>query len=173
MTIARPVSIPRSPRPTPMLAKLLQALADEGAPHGLFDTTGTALRKAAVSDPMGALTTTIATAAAIFYAAEKGKNPKVLSFHDALVFVSTNCSVGYSDIFAKTKLGKLVASFVMTVGPSLTARALDAPEPREKGHELEELLASQRALTASVDALVRALAAKEPRTTASRTSSPR
>ena len=171
MTIALPVSVPRSPRPTPMLEKLLQALADEGAPHGLLGTTGTALRRAAVSDPMGALTTTMATAAAIFYAAEKGKNPKVLSFHDALVFVSTSCSVGYSDIFAKTKLGKLVASFVMTVGPSLTARALDAPE-RETGPGVEELLASQRALTASVDALVRALA-KESKGSPSRTSTVR
>ncbi|HEV8379048.1 MAG TPA: hypothetical protein VGP99_09375, partial [Tepidisphaeraceae bacterium] len=42
-----------------------------------------------------------ATAAAIvFYYAERGHNPRVNDIYDALVYCTTNLSVGYSDIFA-------------------------------------------------------------------------
>lgn len=152
------------------VAKLLELLTT-GTTAGLLGAPGDAVRKAAVADPMGTLAATVVSAAAVFYAAEKGKNPKVRSFHDALVFVSTSFSVGYSDIFAKTKVGKLVASFVMTLGPSLSARALDAPDTggaREKDTSVDELVASQRALTASVEALVRALTTRERDTKATR-----
>ncbi len=149
------------------LTKLVVLLAGEDPSGGLLGPQAAGFRKAAVSDPMGTLAATVVSAAAVLYAAEKGENPKVRSFHDALVFVSTSFSVGYSDIFAKTKLGKLVASFVMTVGPSLSARALDAPEPLEgaqKPANVADLLASQRALTESVQALVHTLAARQGET---------
>jgi hypothetical protein len=54
-------------------------------------------------------------------------NPKVRTYGDALVYCSTSMSVGYHDIFPKSEVGKLVATFLMTVGPALAARALDAP----------------------------------------------
>ena len=41
----------------------------------------------------------------LFYQAEKGHNPKVESYYDALVYISTCMSVGYADIFAKTSAG--------------------------------------------------------------------
>lgn len=144
------------------LVRLVSTLSEppSGSARGLSGAAA-ALRKAAVGDPLGTLSTAVLSAAAVFYAAEKGKNPKVRTFHDALVFVSTSFSVGYSDIFARTPIGKLVASCVMTFGPSLSARALDAPERPEKASSETELIASQRALTKSVEALVQALAAKE------------
>ena len=67
--------------------------------------------------------------AAAFYAAEHGQNPKIATYYDALVYTSTNLSVGYSDILARTALGKAIGSVLMTYGPALAARALDAPMP--------------------------------------------
>lgn len=140
--------------------RILGALGG-GADNGLLGSAGTALRARAVGDPMGTLLGTVLGAATAFYVAERGRNPKVKSPFDALVFVSTSLSVGYSDIFPKTPMGKLVASAVMTLGPALSARALDAPErpSSAKGPTTNEaLLESQRELTRSIDALVRALA---------------
>ncbi len=65
--------------------------------------------------------------AAAFYAAERGHNPKVRDIYDALVYCSTCLSVGYSDIFAKTPVGKLIGTTLMTVGPSMTASVMNGP----------------------------------------------
>jgi voltage-gated potassium channel len=78
-------------------------------------------------EPANAIVLTVLGAAAAFYLAERGKNPKVNSYYDALVYAATNMSVGYSDIFAKTEGGKAVGSLLMTYGPALAARALDPP----------------------------------------------
>src|SRR5438094_8491817 len=43
-------------------------------------------------------------AAVVFYLAERGHNPKVNNYYDALVYCTTNLSVGYADIFARTSL---------------------------------------------------------------------
>jgi hypothetical protein len=75
-------------------------------------------------------TVTFATAAAVlFYIAERGHNPKVNDIYDALVYCTTNLSVGYSDIFARTPAGKLIGSALMTLGPAMSGRALDGPKP--------------------------------------------
>ncbi len=44
---------------------------------------------------------------------------------DAMVYCSTCLSVGYGDIFAKTPVGKILGSTLMTVGPALSGAALD------------------------------------------------
>ncbi|MBX7191630.1 MAG: hypothetical protein K1X94_06215 [Sandaracinaceae bacterium] len=110
------------------------ALALASAPRGTFPTTidelGTLVRGQVESDPMRATLTTVLAASVIFYRAERGVNPKVERFEDALVFCTTCLSVGYSDIFARTPTGKAVASFLMTFGPSLSAKLLDAPQRR-------------------------------------------
>ncbi len=74
-------------------------------------------------------------AALVFYYAERGHNPKVNDYYDALVYCTTNLSVGYSDIFARTSLGKLVGSrrdalecIPLTPG-ALHALLLDSPPP--------------------------------------------
>jgi hypothetical protein len=82
-----------------------------------------------------------ATAAAIvFYYAERGQNPKVNDYYDALVYCTTNLSVGYSDIFARTPVGKLVGSILMTFGPALSGAALDGPRERGRGETQKEIL---------------------------------
>src|SRR3954471_13146798 len=84
-------------------------------------------------------TAIFATAAAIvFYYAERGQNPKVNDFYDALVYCTTNLSVGYSDIFARTPLGKLVGSILMTFGPALSGAALDGPRLQESSDDTQK-----------------------------------
>ena len=61
----------------------------------------------------------------LFYAFEKHHNPKVNDVWDAMVYCSTCLSVGYGDIFAKTPLGKILGSALMTIGPSMAARLAD------------------------------------------------
>jgi voltage-gated potassium channel len=95
-------------------------------------------REKQAEDPMNAVVLTVLAGAAAFYAAERGQNPKVVSFYDALIYVSTNLSVGYSDIFAKTDAGKAIGSALMTYGPALAARVFDQPnEARERAAEGE------------------------------------
>lgn len=85
------------------------------------------LRAAQAKEPANTTVKVVLLGAAAFYAAERGKNPKIASFYDALIYVSTNLSVGYSDIFARTPLGKSIGSLLMAYGPALAARTLDAP----------------------------------------------
>ena len=67
----------------------------------------------------------VAASAAVFYAAERDHNPKVNDIYDAMVYCSTCLSVGYGDIFARTPIGKLLGTLLMTLGPSLSSQALD------------------------------------------------
>ncbi|HEY2513601.1 MAG TPA: ion channel [Polyangiaceae bacterium] len=92
-----------------------------------YGATKDALRSAVAKDPLDALATLVLGATALFYLAEKGKNPKVKSVADALLFITTCLSVGYADVFAQTDAGKAIASVVMTLGPALSSRALDPP----------------------------------------------
>ena len=89
-------------------------------------------REKQAEDPLNAIVATVLVGAAAFYAAERHENPKVNSFFDALVYVSTNLSVGYSDIFAKTEAGKAIGATLMTYGPALAARAFDQPKEAEE-----------------------------------------
>jgi hypothetical protein len=78
------------------------------------------LKDAVAKDPFDATVATVFGGAFLFYMAEKGKNPKVESYWDALVFISTCLSVGYHDVFARTPGGKAIATAVMTIGPALS-----------------------------------------------------
>jgi voltage-gated potassium channel len=69
----------------------------------------------------------VAIGALLFYAAEKQHNPKVNDVFDAAIYTSTCLSVGYGDIFAKTTLGKIIGTALMTIGPALSGAALDGP----------------------------------------------
>jgi hypothetical protein len=108
------------------LGLLFAATARKGPGRALGDLHQK-LRDYQAREPANAIALTVLGAAAAFYVAERGKNPKVTSFYDALVYASTNLSVGYSDIFAKTAGGKAIGSLLMTYGPALATRALDAP----------------------------------------------
>ena len=78
--------------------------------------------------PARNVTAFVGLATVLFYAAERGHNPKVKSIYDAMVYCTTNISVGYSDIFAHTPAGKVIGSVLMTLGPAMAAKALDGPK---------------------------------------------
>ena len=103
----------------------------------------------------------------VFYLAERGRNPKVNDIFDAMVYTSTCLSVGYSDIFAKTPIGKMIGSTLMTYGPSLTAKTMDAPGDAERDalqaemlHTLKEILARLDSSTSSTPS--NAVPARDP-----------
>ena len=103
----------------------LEAMQSE--PFAGYETLKKALREGVARDPLDALVVTVLGASFLFYMAEKDENPKVKTYWDALVYISTCLSVGYADIFARTKQGQAIATAVMTVGPAMAARALDPP----------------------------------------------
>jgi hypothetical protein len=116
------------------------------------------IRQKQAEDPLNALMFTVLAGAAAFYAAERGVNPKVKSFFDALVYVSTNLSVGFSDIFAQTDAGKVIATSLMTYGPALAARAFDAPdEARERVAEGERSEAALRDIAGKLELILQEL----------------
>jgi voltage-gated potassium channel len=89
----------------------------------------------------------------------RGVNPKVKTPADALLYITTCMSVGYADVFAKSTAGKLIASYVMTVGPSMTAKLFDAPAAEEARREGEQR-DFQKALLAKLDVLTEQLRAR-------------
>lgn len=108
---------------------LLAACTLRGGPGTAMTRVHEKVREYQARDPANAILITALASAAAFYVAERGRNPKVGSFYDALVYTATNLSVGYSDIFAKTPGGKAIGALLMTYGPALATRALDPPVP--------------------------------------------
>jgi hypothetical protein len=106
---------------------LLAACTTRGGPGQAMTALHEKLRDYQAREPANAIVLTVLGAAAAFYVAERGRNAKVASFYDALVYAATNLSVGYSDIFAKTPGGKAIGALLMTYGPALATRALDPP----------------------------------------------
>ena len=90
--------------------------------------------------PLGSAAAVVGASTVLFYALERGRNPKVNDVFDALVYTSTCLSVGYGDIFAKTPMGKVLGSTLMTVGPALAARALDGPATERRDAVQGEVL---------------------------------
>jgi hypothetical protein len=111
------------------LALAVSAGIASGVQRGATPLTLRALedrfREAARSDPLNALLSLVGGASVLFYWAERGKNPKVRTLTDAVLFITTCLSVGYADVFAKTETGKAIAAFVMTLGPAMSSAALD------------------------------------------------
>lgn len=115
-------------KPLLVLAALAAATSpDLGA--GALERLKGGVRDGYARDPMGTVLATVLGGAWLFYKAERGQNPKVKSFYDALVYVSTNLSVGYCDIFAVTPRGKAIGSALMTYGPAMAAKIFDPPAP--------------------------------------------
>ena len=117
------------------------------------------LKSAIARDPFDATIATVLGGSYLFYVAEKGHNPKVTSYWDALVFVSTCLSVGYADVFARTPAGKAIAAAIMTFGPAMSSALLDGPGAGDRGEakRLEspgELLEMQRVIADKLDAIL-------------------
>lgn len=145
-----------SPRTRPLL--VLAALAAATEPdfgREALSRLKSGLRERYAEDPMGSTITTVLVASWLFYRAERVHNPKVQSFYDALVYVSTNLSVGYSDIFAKTSSGKAIGSALMTFGPAMAAGFLDDPDAVRKSEARSE--AETRAVVERLDRILAAL----------------
>ncbi len=140
---------------TQMIAGELGSLAGDGELAAVKD----GLRTLAKRDPMDTVVTTALTCTVLFYNAERGVNPKVKTPADALLFITTCMSVGYADVFAKTTAGKLIASYVMTVGPAMSAKVLDAPAAEGQRAE-DEQRAFQKALLEKLDTLTAELRAR-------------
>jgi len=116
------------------------------------------VRDKQAQDPMNAIVFTVLAGAAAFYAAEREQNPKVNSYFDALVYVSTSLSVGYADIFPKTEAGKAIASTLMTYGPALAARVFDVPnEAKERVVEGERSEAALRGIADKLESILQEL----------------
>jgi hypothetical protein len=121
------------------------------------------LREAAAKDPVDSLLATVLGGALLFYYAEKGNNPKVESYYDALVYVSTCVSVGYADIFPKTPTGKAIASALMAFGPAIAAAALEPPSAERQPEPADpRLIAVQEKMSATLDAILAELGAQPP-----------
>jgi len=95
----------------------------------------------------------VAASSALFYAVERDHNPKVNDIFDASIYCSTCLSVGYGDIFAKTPLGKIIGTTLMTVGPALSGAVLD-------GKKAEENQTQQQILT-TLQAILQRLSTEE------------
>jgi hypothetical protein len=107
--------------------------------------------------PLESLTSFLLSASVAFYLAERGVNPKIQTFVDALYYISTCLSVGYADIFAQTQTGKLIATLAMTLGPALTGNALDPPGRTEPASAAGQQLMLQR-----LDAILEELRRQQP-----------
>jgi voltage-gated potassium channel len=141
---------------------LLAALAMSGAAGGSYGSLKESLKGAITSDPFDATVVTVLGGAFLFYVAEKGSNPKVTTYWDALVFISTCMSVGYADVFARTPAGKAIASAVMTLGPAMSGAIFDPPASKESSGERPvppELFRVQAAIVDKLDAILQELRA--------------
>jgi voltage-gated potassium channel len=113
-------------RPLLLLAAIAAATSPDMGKNALDRFKG-GVRDGFARDPMGSVLAAVLGGAWLFYKAERGHNPKVKSYYDALVYVSTNLSVGYSDIFARTPRGKAIGTALMTYGPAMSAKIFDTP----------------------------------------------
>jgi hypothetical protein len=135
---------------TPAVA-IAAALAGSAGGDRPYASLKDGLRSAIARDPFDAMIVMVFGGALLFYLAEAGRNPKVQSYWDALVFVSTCASVGYADVFARTPAGKAIASAVMTVGPALSGAMLETPGERPLS---PEVVALHRTLVEKLDAVL-------------------
>ena len=113
-------------RPLLLLAAIAAATSPDMGRSALDRFKG-GVRDGFARDPMGSVLAAVLGGAWMFYKAERGHNPKVKSYYDALVYVSTNLSVGYSDIFARTPRGKAIGTALMTYGPAMSSKIFDTP----------------------------------------------
>ena len=90
--------------------------------------------------PCASAAAVVGASTLLFYALERGRNPKVNDVFDAMVYTSTCLSVGDGDIFAKTPLGKVLGSALLTVGPALAARTLEGPAAARRDATQAEVL---------------------------------
>ena len=102
--------------------------------------------------PLASTAAVVGASTILFYALERGHNPKVNDVFDAMVYTSTCLSVGYGDVFAKTPLGKVLGSTLMTIGPGLAARTLEGAAMERRDAVQAEILGTLKQILANVHA---------------------
>jgi hypothetical protein len=117
---------------------------------------------AGAATPAEELTLLVTWGAVLFYWAEADANPMVRTYWDALHYIATALSVGYANIFPVTALGKAIGAVVMTVGPALSARALDRAPPAV-GHHGDDGQGGTALLAEKLDAILAELRRTEGR----------
>jgi hypothetical protein len=136
----------------------LAVTGDTGGGETSYESWKRALKTSVSTNPFDALVVTVVGGSFLFYLAERGKNPKVKTYIDALLFISTCLSVGYADVFAVTQAGKAIASAVMTFGPAMSGAIFETPAtrgaPGEAPAVAPELLAIQRTIVDKLDAIL-------------------
>jgi len=95
--------------------------------------------------------TLVGASSLLFYALERGHNPKVNDVFDAMVYTSTCLSVGYGDIFARTPLGKVLGSALMTIGPAMAAKTLDGPAAERRDAVQAQVLDTLKQILAKLE----------------------
>ena len=156
--MTRQALVPASSEKRALIATLLLA-ADSAHREGVdlsLSGLGERIRTLAAVDPFQAVTTTVLVSSALFFAAERGVNEKVNTFGDALAYCATSLSVGYHDIFPRTEAGKAITGLLHTLGPALSARALDAPY-RETQEREAASSAHDRAVLDKLEEIAKAL----------------
>jgi hypothetical protein len=109
------------------------------------DGTGTigsldAVAAKLVERPAATSAAVVALSSLLYYAAERGRNPKVHDLGDAMMATSTCLNVGYGDVYAKTPVGKIISTLLMTYGPSLANVALDGQAAAQRDAAQAEIL---------------------------------
>src|SRR5215831_13352557 len=132
------------------LAQIARGLLAQQGGDLSWSTAKRGLREALLRDPLDSLAAMVLGGSYLFYLAEKGQNPKVESFWDALTFITTCLSVVSVSLKTRTSSGKAIASFVMTFGPALSGAALEPPAAEREAAEAEAL-AVQKAILARLD----------------------
>jgi hypothetical protein len=124
-------------------------LKDEVALFGMrlpeqfdLDAVASKLKKFPARNTAGLVT----LSSLLFYIAERDHNPKVNDIWDAGVYCSTCLSVGYGDIFAKTPLGKIIGTVLMTIGPALSGSVLDGAASNQADTTQNDLLVTMKQL---------------------------
>jgi hypothetical protein len=95
--------------------------------------------------------TVVGLSTVLFYLLEKDRNPKVNDVWDAMVYCSTCLSVGYGDIFAKTPLGKILGSTLMTMGPAMASKTLEGEAEEKRDAVQEEVLNTLRQILVKLE----------------------
>lgn len=97
------------------------------------------LQGLAADRPAEAAVALVTGGALAFYLAEKQANGQVRSLGDAVYFcLTTATSVGYGDIVPQTRVGRIVASLLMALGPLLASRLRPIPPAAATAPELTQ-----------------------------------
>lgn len=113
-------------RPLVTLLALAAAALPEDT-HALLERLKSGLRDQVDRDPMDAAISTVLVGSLLFYIAERNENPKVNSFHDALLYCATDLTVGHSQLHPVTPAGKAIGAALMTYGPALVTGIFEPP----------------------------------------------